>query len=270
VIFRAPGLSPFFGLEAVLEARSKPESCSASNSLKLNHCQRVRSPASSVGQEIQQQPVITSRPVPKRLYIWTRDLHLYLGLFISPFVLLFAVSVFFLNHARTPIDATTTTRVMVHDLQVPAGIAEAQGMERVHHAAEILAQVGVTGEINFIRYIPKERRLVIPVVKPGVETTIDLNVEARKATVSRRKTTTWETLSYLHKSPGPHNAAIRGNWLWTRAWRWLADATVYLVLFLSMSGIYLWVALKSERKVGLILLIAGAVSLGGIIYVVIA
>lgn len=128
----------------------------------------------------------------------------------------------------------------------------------------------MTGEINFIRYVPKERRLVIPVVKPGVETTIDLNVEARTATVSRRNTTTWETLSYLHRSPGPHNAAIRGNWFWTRGWRWLSDATVYLVLFLSITGIYLWAVLRSERKVGLILLLAGAVSFGGIVYVVIA
>ena len=206
----------------------------------------------------------------KRLYIWTRDLHLYLGLFVSPFLLLFAVSVFFLNHARTPVDATSTAKVTIHDLRIPSGIEEAQGMERVHRAAEILAQVGVTGEINFIRYVPKERRLVIPVVKPGVETTIDLNVEARTATVSRRKTTTWETLSYLHRSPGPHNVAIRGNWFWTQVWRWFSDATVYVVLFLSMTGIYLWAVLRSERKVGLILLLAGAISFGGIVYVVIA
>ncbi len=207
--------------------------------------------------------------MPKGLYIWTRDLHLYLGLFISPFALLFAVSVFFLNHGRTPVDAATA-RVAIHDLRVPLGIEEAQGMERVHLAAAILAQVDVTGEINFIRYVSKERRLIIPVVKPGVETVIDLSVEARTATVTRRRTTTWETLSYLHKSPGPHNAAIRGNWFWTRAWRWAADATVYLTLFLSVSGIYLWAVLRSERKAGLILLVAGIVSLGGIIYAVAA
>jgi len=214
--------------------------------------------------------VIIWCPVPKLFYIWTRDLHLYFGLFVSPFVLLFAVSVFFLNHGRTPVNGTTTTQVAVDDLQVPFGIEEAEGMERVRRAQEILKQVGVTGEVNFIRYIPNEHRLVIPVVKPGVETTIDLNVEARTATVTRRETTTWEVLSYLHRSPGPHNAAIRGNWFWTRAWQWLADMTVYLVLFLSMSGIYLWAVLRAERKVGLVLLLAGAVSFGGIVYAVIA
>src|SRR5205823_6124965 len=38
----------------------------------------------------------------KRFYLITRDLHLYVGLFISPFVLLFAISVIFLVHAWIP------------------------------------------------------------------------------------------------------------------------------------------------------------------------
>jgi len=205
----------------------------------------------------------------KKLYKWTHDLHLYLGLFVSPFLLLFALSVFFLNHGRTPANTPTAT-FTVEDLQIPSGIEESEDLERVSRAKQVLAEVGVSGEINFIRYFPKQRRLVIPVVKPGVETTIDLNVGARTATVSQRKTTTWEVLSYLHRSPGPHNASIRGNWFWTRAWRWLADTTIYLVFFLSFSGFYLWTVLRSERRIGLILLFAGAVSFAGIVYVVIA
>ena len=35
----------------------------------------------------------------KRFYLITRDLHLYFGLFVSPFVLVFAFSVFFLVHS---------------------------------------------------------------------------------------------------------------------------------------------------------------------------
>lgn len=209
-------------------------------------------------------------PVPKAFYTRTRDLHLYFGLFVSPFVVVFALSVFFLNHARLPAPGSTTTTASVRDLRLPAGIEQAQGMERVQLATQVLSQVGVAGEINFIRVLPKERRLVIPVVKPGVETTIDLNLEERTATVSARRTSAWESLSYLHRSPGPHNAAIRGNWFWTRAWQWLADATVYLVLFLSVSGLYLWAVIRSERKIGLVLLLAGAISFAGIVYAVIA
>ena len=69
---------------------------------------------------------------------------------------------------------------------------------------------------------------------------------------------------FLHKAPGPHLADIRANWLPLLAWRGLADAIVYLMLFLTASGVYLWTALRSERRVGLIMLAAGAASLAGV------
>ena len=47
----------------------------------------------------------------------------------------------------------------------------------------------------------------------------------------------------------------------------MADATVYLTLFISVSGIYLWYVLRAERSVGLFLLLAGALSFFGMAYV---
>jgi len=38
--------------------------------------------------------------IEKAFYRWTRDLHLYVVLLVSPFVIAFAASVFFLNHAK--------------------------------------------------------------------------------------------------------------------------------------------------------------------------
>ncbi len=205
----------------------------------------------------------------KIAYRWTRDLHLYFGLFVSPFVLLFAVSIFYLNHARPPAHSAVVAAPVVHAIRVPLGIEEAKDRERLRLVSEILKQVGVIGEIQFIRSIPDERRIVIPVVRPGVETTVDVNLAQAKAEVTERSTGLWSAVSYLHRSPGPHNASIRGNWFWTRAWRWLADGTVYLVLFLSLSGIYLWTALRSERRVGLALIAAGTLSFGGIVYAIV-
>ncbi len=105
--------------------------------------------------------------------------------------------------------------------------------------------------------------------RAGFETTVDVDLDARSATVTRRTTSLWESLAYLHKMPGPHNVAIRGNWVGTRVWRWFADATIYLVLFISISGIYLWWAMKAERRIGLTLLTTSAVTLFGLIYAVI-
>jgi hypothetical protein len=70
--------------------------------------------------------------------------------------------------------------------------------------------------------------------------------------------------------PGPHNANIRGNWPFTRLWGWLADTTVYLLLFLSATGVYLWTALRAERRAGLVVLGAGALSFAVIVAALVA
>ena len=202
----------------------------------------------------------------RRFYVLIRDLHLYFGLFISPFVLLFAVSVFFLVHSWIPGVSRQISVRTVPNIPIPEDIEKLSGRQQVDALHGVLDRIGAAGEVNFIRRIPRERRLVIPVVVPGRETYVDLNLEARSATISQHNTGAWDALVYLHKMPGPHNVNIRGNWFYTRVWKWLADATVYLILFISISGVYLWTVLRAERRIGLALLAGGACSLAGIVY----
>ena len=139
----------------------------------------------------------------------------------------------------------------------------------MNRATAILAQLPLTGEIGFLRYVRADRHLIFPVSRPGLEATVNVNLDDRSAAVTQRRTGLWETIAFLHKMPGPHNVAIRGNWIWIRAWKWFADATIYLTLFISASGVYLWYALKAERRIGLALLGAGAATFFGLIYAVI-
>lgn len=201
-------------------------------------------------------------------YLWTRDLHLYFGLALSPFVLLFAISVIFLNHTRIPLGGSGVVRQATVTVQIPQGLEHLEGMTRVEQVKKIMRQVGVIGEVAYISFLPNEHRLVVPILKPGETTTLDLNLESHVATIQQRKTGIWDALIYLHKSPGQHLADIRGNWSYTRAWRFVVDTVVYLLLFLSASGIYLWAVLRAERRTGLILLGAGAVSFMGVIYAI--
>jgi hypothetical protein len=202
----------------------------------------------------------------KRFYVLTRDLHLYIGLFISPFVLVFAVSVPFLVHSLiSGVSQPDRTR-MVNNLSLPADLGRLNGREQLNGIRKVLDQIGIKGEVGFIRYLSKEHRLIVPVMVPGHETTADLSLTSGAATISERNTGLADAIVYLHKMPGPHNANIRGNSFYMSIWRWLADATVYLVLFLSVSGVYLWAVLKAERRVGLSLLAAGAFSFFGLIY----
>jgi hypothetical protein len=193
---------------------------------------------------------------------------LYFGLFISPFLLLFAVSVFFLNHAKVSPNQWSSVQT-VQDLRIPDGIESAQGRAAIERAQALLPQLGVGGEIGFTRFVRQTGHFIFPISKPGVEASVDVDVAARRATVSQRPTSLLEATAYLHKMPGPHNVAIRGNWMSTQIWRWFADVTIYVTLFITLSGLYLWWVLKAERRAGLVFLSMGVLTFFGLIYVVI-
>jgi uncharacterized protein len=204
----------------------------------------------------------------KRIYALIADLHLYIGLFLSPFVLLFAASVILLNHPGIPLGAqakATTRSVQVHP---PPGLEKLEGMARVQQARQILREAGLSGEIGPVQHSAQVQTLTIPVSKPGYEAEVEVNLSTGLASIEERETGFWSSLIFLHKMPGPHLANIRGNWPPLRVWAWLADGTAWLLIFLSVSGIYLWTVLRSERRVGMLLILAGAISLAGCLYAI--
>jgi len=108
--------------------------------------------------------------------------------------------------------------------------------------------------------------MILPVSVPGRLTTVAIDVTKREATIEPRTTGLADAFVTLHKSPGPHLVGIRMNWFPMWLWHWFADGTVYLVLFLTVSGLYLWFALRAERRIGLWLLATGIISVSGIVY----
>lgn len=203
-----------------------------------------------------------------RFYSVTRDLHLYLGLFISPFVLLFCISVFFLVHSWIPKLAPETAHSrVVSALALPADLQRLSGRPLIDALKPTLEAMNVPGEVGFVQHLVKEEKLIIPVSIPGRATTVSINLATREATIVTRETGLADALVILHKSPGPHGPDIRMNWFYMKLWRWLADATVYLILFISVSGVYLWYVLRAERRIGFILLAAGTLCFFGMAYV---
>ena len=193
------------------------------------------------------------RSLRVNLHRWTRDAHSVLGLFISPFLLVFAVSTLLFNHTWKPWESRAEA-----EKSGPLSVEIPEELEGIDQAQAIMRQVGVSGEIRNI--FRPEGRLLIPGMTPGRNTVINVDLITGMAEVEQRKTGFWDVLFYLHKSPGPHNANIRGNWVFTRMWTWLMDTVVYAILLISVSGIYLWTVIKAERKTGLILLGAGCLS----------
>ena len=203
----------------------------------------------------------------RSFYRLIRDLHLYIGLFISPFVLVFAFSVFFLAYSWLPkiVSENSNTR-MIAAFTLPDDLQALSGRPLIDALKPALASAGVHGEVGFVRHLVKEDKLIIPVTIPGRVTTVSVNLTNRQATIMTRETGLADALVTLHKSPGPHGPDIRMNWIYMKVWRWMADATVCLLLFVSVSGVYLWYVIRAERSVGFFLLFAGALSLFGMAY----
>src|ERR1039457_4143142 len=66
--------------------------------------------------------MLYSAVLMRRLYLITRDLHLYLGMFISPFVLVFSLSVILLVHGLVPAATPEPAVRTVTGLSLPVGL----------------------------------------------------------------------------------------------------------------------------------------------------
>ena len=170
-------------------------------------------------------------------------------------MLVFAVSTILLNHAWLPWEASPTGEAKA----IRLGAEMPEGLDQLERARWVAAQAGVGGEIKSI-----QRRgdvVSVSVEVPGGHTTILADLAAGTAQIERRSVSLWDRLIYLHKTPGPHLAGFRGNWVFARIWRGLADGTVALLLFSGASGAYLWVLARAQRRAGLACAGAGVLTL---------
>ncbi len=234
-------------------------------------------------------------------YQINRQLHLYVGIFLSPFLILFAISTIVMNHPspRDPDNPKFTETTKVVPLSIPTlvtdniklardKLAEARSITNNPEAKKAANQAGrqannkaasaltehalkeleLEGELFAFGPIRNNKKR-ITVMVPGRTTIATLDVEKKEASIQYRKFNFIDTMSYLHRNPGPHKT--KGpNWEGSKLWGWTADITVYLTLFLTLSGLYLWWVLKAERKVGFIFMGTGFLSFALITYALLA
>ncbi len=183
-----------------------------------------------------------------RLYRWTRELHLYFGLFVCPYVLIFAVTTILLNHGwRAEVEEESTSVTV-----------DLRGIEESEQVASVVSQLDLSGEVHERRFAA-QNRLQVRVERPAGRTIAVVDLATNVAEIKRQRRSFLGTLTYLHFNPGPHK--VRGlNWFFSKLWGWSVDAAVCLLLFITISGVYMWTVIKAERKAGWIMLGVGSVS----------
>lgn len=199
----------------------------------------------------------------KKYYPSVRALHLYFGLFISPFVLIFCISVLVLNHPgffnrMDPVKVLPDIKTKLD--RVPYDTSD------LETAKAIIKKLNITGEIDFIS--KNDSSISFPVNKPGLKTYVKVNVNTDSVYITRKYEGTVRATTYLHLMPGPHNVKIRGNSAFMKIWELLADVVVYLLLFLTVTGIFLWYILKNERMIGFYSIALGLLFFMGLILLI--
>ncbi len=196
----------------------------------------------------------------KKYYSLVRNVHLYIGLFISPFVIIFAVSILVFNHPLFFSKIYPVKELPAQNLRLDSFPVRSSDLLT---ARAILTQLDMTGEIDYIT--KKDSSLSFPVRTPGMVSRVVVNKGTGMVSVKRSEQGIFRGTTYLHAMPGPHNVAIRGNSGFINTWRYLTDTLVYSILFLTISGIFMWYFLQSERKMGLFALATGILILIGLL-----
>lgn len=195
----------------------------------------------------------------KKYYSLLRALHLYSGLFISPLILIFSISVLVLNHTNY-FDGLRPKQESVSQRTIPDFKVLNSDMAT---AKSIIQQLQINGEIDWIS--KTDSTFSFPVNKTSSTTRISLNLKTGLVDIHESNHGILKGTTYLHTMPGQHNASMRGNSFFMKVWRIATDVVVYIILFLSATGVILWYLLKPERSLGIYALANGIIMLVGLL-----
>lgn len=202
----------------------------------------------------------------KKYFKLFKEIHLHTGLFISPFLIIFAGSALILNHNfidwQEDWQEWTFSVDDKVDEEIGFTLPEAD-LTKIEYAKNILRQAGISGEIANI--FGDSVQMYIPVTKPGYRISVKADLVSGTAYIHTERTNFWKKLIWLHKMPGPHNANIRGNWVHTRLWGSAVDFSMICLFISSITGIVLWFYFKKDRIAGIIALLIGLLSFSSLI-----
>ena len=184
---------------------------------------------------------------------FVRRAHLYTGLFLLPWVIMFGVSTIPINH-QSP-EPAAWTRLAEHsfDAPVPASSENLRPLGR-----EMMNAAGLEGGYYVYRVNPRQVQAGHPRFLAPLR--INYFPEERRLVVEQRPFSLRPFLSGMHTRGGYDMGGF-----WDSVWAVFVDAvSIGLILWIA-SGVYMWWGLPSTRGWGWIALGAGAICFAVII-----
>lgn len=177
---------------------------------------------------------------------FVRRAHLYTGLFLLPWVIMFGVSTIPINH-QSP-EPAEWTRLAEHrfDAPVPASSENLRPLGR-----DMMNAAGIEGGYYVYRVNPRQVQAGHPRFLAPLR--INYFSEERRLVVEQRRFSLRPFLSAMHTRGGYDMGGF-----WDSIWAVFVDAVCIGLILWIASGIYMWWGLPSTRGWGWIALGAGA------------
>ena len=181
-----------------------------------------------------------------------RRIHLYLALFLTPWMLMYAISTVVMNHrgffeeyygehaVQWEIESDTT-----YDVTLGPNIS------REVVANQILSHLGIEGAHNTQGRL--DRRITITRDNPWATRRITFSPVSGNLKVERRLDRVPVILESLHRRRGGYQHPIVSEHLWSV----VIDLVIVAMMFWAGSGIWMWWEMSITRRLGAITLVAG-------------
>ena len=177
--------------------------------------------------------------------------HLYTGLFLAPWMMVYAMSAFFLNHdawfsGSKPMWADVTDRAFVPDDAFPVASEE--------QAREILIHLNLDGAHRISQDDEKQMVIYRPCAT-GYYQVSWLRQESRLVVRKQQPCTFYSFVNALHYQHGysrPYSAYLPWG-----TWALIVDLVTVSTVFWVVSGVYIWARRPRKRLPGGACLVAG-------------
>jgi len=181
-----------------------------------------------------------------------RRIHLYLALFLIPWILMYTVSTFVMNHRflfheppPEPPPKYSIERELVYPGEMPDGATPQQ------IALQLLATLDLDGAHAVARPFSSEK-VIINRQHPVSPRRITYTAADKKVVIEKLEFSGAGFLERMHRRRG-----FQHNYLLEDLWAISVDLTIGALLLLSLTGLWMWWELRVTRPLGAIALGTG-------------
>ncbi len=181
-----------------------------------------------------------------------RQTHMYLALFLIPWILVYALSTLSMNHYQFLKDVFGTTPpqyTQIKEMQYPGVFSENASPEMV--ARQILNDLDLDGS-HYIRGNLNDHHMTITRSDPIALKRITFFPEEKRITLEQADFQMPNFLNFLHGRRG-----YQHDYLIDDAWAFSVDLFLVAMIFWIFSGMWLWWKIKKTRRLGTIFILSG-------------